>query len=556
MPRERETLEVDVLFVGAGPACLAGAYHLKTLLEARSKEGGSDEVSIAVLEKGPEVGSHALSGAILDPKSLQELMPEFENRGFPSEGKINEDHLYYFSRGAAHRIPFAPAQLRDRGLHVVSLEKLVRWMAGELEKREVEIFAGFPGAELIWEGSRVAGVRTRDQGLDKNGEPKSNFEPGVDIRAKVTILGEGPRGTLTKTLAQKTPDFHGINPQVYVTGVKEIWELPPEKSRPGTVIHSLGYPLPGNMFGGGFIYHMQNNLLALGFVVALEYTDPFTDPHYELQRYKTHPFVAALLEGAEIKNYGAKTIPEGGYYSIPKTYGDGFLIVGDSAGLLNSMRLKGIHLAIKSGMLAAETVVEALEAGDFSSRTLGQYREKVDRSWISRELYACRNFHQAYHGGLWSGLIHTGFQMLTGGRGLKDPWPAIEGHRNLKKLSELGRPPDAKPQRIKFDGKLTFDKLTDVYHSGTKHEEDQPCHLLIGDLDICRGRCREEYGNPCQYFCPAQVYEIEEGEEGGWNLKLNPSNCVHCKTCDIMDPYENITWVPPEGGGGPRYTNM
>jgi electron-transferring-flavoprotein dehydrogenase len=349
-------------------------------------------------------------------------------------------------------------------------------------------------------------------------------------------------------------NLEGLNPQTYGIGIKELWDVQPGRIDPGYVAHTLGWPLSRDMYGGTWIYGMRENRVSLGMVVALEYANPLFDPHQAFQNFKTHPFVRRVLDGGQLVRYGAKTVPYGGWYSMPRNYVDGGLIIGDSASLLNSQRLKGIHTAIKSGMLAAETIYEALCAEDASAKTLAAYPKKIEQSWIKKELWAVRNFHQAFHDGLWKGLMHTGIQFVTGGRGLLDPMRTGPGYQRYKNLH---RDPTLVDQSMRFkgDGKLTFDRLTSVYYSGTRHEENQPCHLVVLDSNICSDRCVREYGNPCQYFCPAAVYEMEM-EKGVPKLKINASNCVHCKTCDIADPYQIINWIPPEGGGGPNYLAM
>ncbi|HUK52630.1 MAG TPA: electron transfer flavoprotein-ubiquinone oxidoreductase, partial [Candidatus Binatia bacterium] len=403
---------------------------------------------------------------------------------------------------------------------------------------------------LIFEGDGIAGVISDDKGLDKNGKPKSNYTPGYELRAKVTVLAEGPRGSLTKQLVS-TCKLDGLNPQVYSIGVKELWEVPEEQIAPGFVAHTMGWPVPASMYGGGWLYGMQGNRVSVGLVIGLEYADPLFDPHEAFQKYKTHPFIRRVLEGGKLLRYGAKTIPAGGWYSMPRPYVSGGLIIGDSASFLDAQKLKGIHMAIKSGMMAAETILEALVKGDASAKTLAGFQERVNASWAKPQLWSVRNFHQGFRNGLVPGLIHAAFQQISGGRGLVDPMRTHAGHEAYAKLD--GRPTPAK--RFQGDGKLTFDRLTDVYHSGTRHDDDEPCHLLVADTSICAGRCAEEYGNPCQYFCPAAVYEMAE-ERGERKLKINAANCVHCKTCDVADPYQIITWVPPEGGGGPNYEGM
>jgi len=440
--------------------------------------------------------------------------------------------------------------LRNHGNYVISLSKLVKWLGGLVEKAGVNVFTQFGGAQLIYEGAGIAGVITEDKGVDKNGRSKDNYTPGYELRAKVTVLAEGPRGSLTKDLVSRLK-LDGLNPQVYAIGIKELWEVPPERIAAGYVAHTLGWPLDSSIYGGGWIYGMRENRVSLGLVAGLEYHDSLFDPHEAFQKFKTHPFVRRIISGGKLVRYGAKTIPEGGWYSMPRTYVDGGLIIGDSAGFLNAQRLKGIHMAIKGGMLAAETIFDALRDGDTSARALAAFPRKVEEGWIKKELWAVRNFHQSFQHGLWAGLFHTAIQFVTGGRGLSDPMRVRPGHEAYHKLDGAG----ASAERFKGDGALTFDRLTDVYHSGTRHEEDQPCHLVVADTNICINRCTREYGNPCQYFCPAAVYEMVQ-EKGEARLKISASNCVHCKTCDISDPYQIINWVVPEGGGGPNYEGM
>jgi electron-transferring-flavoprotein dehydrogenase len=549
MEPEREQLEVDVAVVGGGPAGLCAALRLGQL----AAESGA-EPNIVLFEKGLAVGAHAVSGALLDPQALRELVPDFADKTPPFEAPVSSDDVYYLTSGGKYRFPYLPAALQNHGNYVISIGKLTRWLSKLVEETGVEIFTSFPASEILYDGDSVIGVRTGDRGLDKHGQKKPNYEPGVDVTAKVTILAEGSRGSLTKSLVKKLGLDSGKHPQMYTTGIKELWQLPEGRLAPGRVVHTLGYPLDSRTFGGGFIYGMADNKAALGLVVDLGYENPFTDPHALAQRWKTHPMISDMLSGGTLICWGAKTIPEGGYYSVPRLFADGVLVAGDSGGLLDAARIKGIHIAMKSGALAAEAAWEAVSSGAGGAKALSGYQEKVLGSWIGEQLYKVRNFHQAFQGSLAAGFFHYAFQMITGGKGLKDPMPAVENHVRTKKLAEL--PASARvPIEVAFDGKLTFDKLTGVYHSRTKHEEEQPCHLVISDPDICNGKCTVEYGNPCQYFCPAQVYEMEESE-GKSVLKLNPSNCVHCKTCDIADPYGIINWVPPEGGGGPQYVDL
>ena len=563
---QRETLEMDVLIVGAGPAGLATALRLAELIEQHNAEIDSGKrqgkklstEELYLLEKGREIGAHLLSGAVMDPQGLRELVPDFDHPNSrdraPLATPVLRDAVYFLTASGQWKLPITPPFLHNHGNYVVSLNRLGRWLGQKVEAKGVSVFTGFAGKELLYEDGRVVGVRTDDKGLDRSGKQKSNFEPGYDLRAKITVLAEGPRGSLTKQLIAHKGLDQGRNPQVYAVGVKELWEVPPGRIEPGTVFHTAGWPLTAEQYGGGWLYAMPEGVISLGLVSGLDYRDPSFDPHEAFQRYKTHPFFRAILEGGKLLKYGAKTIPEGGWFSLPKLATDGALLVGDSAGFLNSQRLKGIHLAIKSGMLAAEAILESLRREDFSESCLADYVRRVEQSWVKEELWRTRNFHQAFEGGMMRGAFHVGLQMLTGGRGLYDRYPSHAGHERLEKRKNGG----ARPGREKLipDGKLTFDKLTDVYHSAAKHEEDQPCHLLIADTNICNERCVAEYGNPCQYFCPAAVYEMVEAKDGRRQLHLNPSNCVHCKTCDIMDPYQIITWVPPEGGGGPNYENL
>ena len=538
--------------MGAGPAGLACALHLAGLIRKHNESGAKPELSaenIYVLEKGREIGANQLSGAVMDPRGLRELVPDFEKTA-PLDSPVTDDAAWFFTSKSAWKFPITPPPLRNHGNYVVSLSKLAKWLGGLVEKTGVNLFTGFAGSSLIFDGDRVGGVITDDKGLDKNSKPKSNYTPGYELRAKVTVLAEGPRGSLTKQLVSRLK-LDGLNPQVYSIGVKELWEVPEGRVAPGFVAHTMGWPVPASMYGGGWLYGMQGNRVSVGLVVGLEYADPLFDPHEAFQKYKTHPFIRRVLEGGKLVRYGAKTIPAGGWYSMPRSYVDGALIIGDSGSFLDAQKLKGIHMAIKSGMLAAETILEALVKGDASAKTLSAFQERVDTSWAKKQLWSVRNFHQGFRNGLVPGLVHAAFQQISGGRGLIDPMRTHAGHEAYAHLD--GRRPPA--ERFKGDGKLTFDRLTDVYHSGTRHDDDEPCHLLVADTNICVGRCTQEFGNPCQYFCPAAVYEMVE-ERGERKLKINAANCVHCKTCDIADPYQIITWVPPEGGGGPNYESM
>ncbi|MEK6323454.1 MAG: electron transfer flavoprotein-ubiquinone oxidoreductase [Acidobacteriota bacterium] len=559
MTIEREILEMDVLLVGAGPANLACALHLAKLIAAHSrsaKQSGAkqlDEINIAVIEKASEIGAHQLSGAVLDPISLRELIPDFENEGAPLEAPVGEERVYFLSERGKIPLPILPPPLRNHGNYVVSLNKLARWLGEKCEEAGINIFPEFPGAEMLYDGEAVTGVRTGDKGIDKSGKAKPNFEPGVDIAAKVTVLGEGVRGSLAKQMVNRLKLDRDTDPQVYSVGIKELWEVPDDRFAPGSVIHTMGWPLDSHTFGGSWVYGMRDRIIDIGLAVGLDYRDPNIDPHHEFQRFKTHPLISDLLKGGKLVRYGAKAMPVGGWYTMPQLTADGVMIIGDSAGMLNGERLKGIHTAIKAGMLAAETILDALIKGDFTRNTLGVFDKNLKDSYVGRELYKARNFHQAFDRGRMFGLMTEGISILTGGR-FPSKLPIKAGHEHMQKLKDDGR--EDRYAGLKGDNQLTFDKLTDVYHSGTHHNEDQPSHLKVLDFNICVGRCVEEYGNPCQNFCPANVYEMVDAGEGKRRLQINFSNCVHCKTCDIMDPYQIIDWVPPEGGGGPNYRNM
>lgn len=567
MEENREKLEVDLLLVGAGVASLSAAYQLIQRVNEHNDQidkgiiQGSKIVplEIAIIEKCREVGDSILSGAVMDPSGIQNLMPDWRNRGAPVEAKVTKDSAYFFTKRKAFKFPITPPPLRQHGNYILSLSKFTRWMAGLVQEKGVNIFTGFSGSEMLYEKGdspigKVIGVRTGDKGINKKGEKKSNFEPGIDIHAKLTILGEGVRGSLTRQHISRLGLDAGRNPPSFGTGVKEVWELKPGHFEKGLVYHTMGFPLLKGGMGGGWLYGMDNNLLSLGYVTWLSYKNPLMDPHKNFQLFKTHPLIRKILEGGKMVQYGAKAVSVGGYYSIPKMYSEGCLLIGESANLVDGQRLKGVHMAISSGKMAGDTAFLAIKNGDFSETTLKTYAESFEKSSLKKELLLSRNFHQSFDNGFALGMLRTGIQTLLKGRDLMgNRIKATEDVRHMEKVSGYYGASLPSETSIKFDNQYLFDKLTDVYLAGSMHEEDQPSHLRVADTDLCINKCASEYGNPCTHFCPAQVYEIEENSAGR-HLKLNPSNCVHCKTCDIMDPYDNILWVPPEGGGGPRYT--
>jgi electron-transferring-flavoprotein dehydrogenase len=558
---ERPQMEADVVIIGGGPAGMACALRLSQLIDAHNDQlartGSSvpplSKENIYVLEKAREAGQHCLSGALLDPRSMRELLPGFETEA-PIDAEVSKESVYFLTDRGHFKFPIVPPPLRDHGNYVISINKFVKWMASKVEEAGITIFTGFAGSEMLFSDDGVAGVRTDDKGVDKQGEPKANFEPGYELRSKITILAEGARGSCTKQLIERFQLEDPEHAQTYGVGVKELWEIPAGRVAKGEVIYTLGYPLTMEEYGGAWIYGISDTLLSVGYVVGLDYRDPRLDPHHVFQSFKQHALVRPLLEGGKMIRYGAKSLPYGGWLTMPKLAGKGWMILGDSASLLNSQRLKGIHLAIKSGMLAAETAFESLRVGDHSAGALEAYQSRVEGSWIKEELYPVRNFHQGFEHGLFPGLVNSGVQQVLGGRNFGADFRNHAGYRNLRQLGNIGRSTYGREATLgpaKSDGKLAFDKLTDVYHSGTRHDDDQPVHLVIRDTDICNHRCVTEYGNPCQHFCPAAVYEMVDG-----GIHINFANCVHCKTCDIMDPYQVITWVPPEGGGGPNYDGM
>jgi electron-transferring-flavoprotein dehydrogenase len=559
---ERESMEVDVLYVGAGPANLASAYHLMKQVETHNETAeanGKEPLEppvILVIEKAAGVGDHQLSGAVINTRAFQELMPDFVEQGFPTEYVCDDAQFIAFTRKHTFKSPICPPMFNKRGYHVASLSNVAKWLAEKCEALGIEIYPGFAASEVLTEGDRVTGVRTGDMGIDKNGGQKANYQPGMDILAKVTVLGEGVRGTLSESIIKRL-GLQGEHPQAFKTGIKEIWRVKPEKHKPGRVIHGNLFPDVFKSFDGMWLYDMKDNLVSFGYVTSLAAKNPNNDPHLNAQIFKTVPFMRDLLEGGELVRYGAKCVPMGGLYSQPKLYADGMMLVGDSAGMLNPMRLAGVHMAVKTGMLAADAILEALERDDFTAAQLGSYAENYKRSWAYEEHRQARNFEASADISSFFAFANIPIMMITGGRGLVDNLDLHAPHTAMKKIWELPVSERTK-EEFEFDGKLTFSKEHLVGFSGTQHEVDQPSHLKVADRNICATDCARDYGNPCENFCPAAVYEMVADTEnpGSKKLFIHHENCVHCKTCDIADPYQIITWTPPEGGEGPDYTLM
>ena len=545
---ERESMQYDVVVVGAGPAGLACAIRLKQLAADRGSEA-----SVCVIEKGSEVGAHILSGAVMDPRALAELFPDWQAMDAPLNAPVTEDRFLFLRERSAFKVPnfLLPACFRNHGNYVVSLGNVCRWLAQQAEALGVEIFPGFAATEVLYdERDAVIGVATGDMGIGKDGEPGPNYQPGMELRGKYTFFAEGCRGQLGRQLLAKYKLSDGRDPQVYGIGLKELWQIQPEKHQSGLVIHTAGWPLDTQTYGGSFLYHMEDNLVCIGFVVGLGYTNPYLNPYEEFQRYKTHPAIRPFLEGGKRISYGARAITAGGIQSLPKLIFPGGGLIGDDAGFLNASRIKGSHAAIKSGMLAAEALIDAISAGR-SGDELTDYPEKFRSSWLYEELHRSRNFKPWMSKGLVTGTAMVGIdQIVFGG---KAPWTLHHDHADnetLKKKTEVEPIVYPKP-----DGVVTFDRLSSVFISNTNHGEGQPVHLTLKDAGVPVKINLALYDAPEQRYCPAGVYEIVQ-ETSGPRLQINAQNCVHCKTCDIKDPTQNIVWVAPEGGGGPNYPNM
>ena len=549
---ERESMEFDVVIVGAGPSGLSTAIRLRQLCA----EHDSD-LSVCIVEKGSEVGAHILSGAVLEPRSLEELFPDWKERGAPLHTPAREDRFLFLTRGGAVRLP-TPPQMHNDGNYIISLGNLCRWLGEQAEALDVSIFPGFPAAEVLYhEDGSVRGVATRDMGIGRDGQPKGSFEPGVELHARATVFAEGCRGHLTKALFERFDLRAGVDPQTYGIGIKELWEIEPALHEPGLIVHTLGWPLDRSTYGGSFLYHLEDHQVAVGFVVGLDYANPHLSPFDEFQRFKTHPKIRPTFEGGRRIAYGARAISEGGLQSIPRLTFPGGLLVGDTAGFLNVPKIKGTHTAMKSGITAAEAIFDALNgaapeaaASGAGAVEIADYRPRLEGTWLWDELHRVRNLRPSFRWGLWGGMLYSGLDTyLLRGRA---PWTLHHhpDHATLERASECPRIEYPKP-----DGVVSFDRNSSVFLSNTNHEEDQPVHLTLKDDSVPITVNLAEYDAPEQRYCPAGVYEIVR-EEGGPRLQINAQNCVHCKTCDIKDPTQNIHWIAPEGGGGPNYPNM
>ncbi len=538
---QRETMEYDVVIVGAGPSGLAAAIRLKQLAAASARE-----IAVCVIEKGSEVGAHILSGAVFEPRALDELLPDWKERGAPLITPAAEDRFVLLTATKAIRLP-TPPQMSNHGNYIISLGNLCRWLAGQAEELGVEIYPGFAGAEVLYdEAGRVRGVATGAMGIGKDGKPTDHVQPGVELIGKETLFAEGCRGSLTKTLFERFDLRAGIDPQTYGIGIKELWEVEPAKHQPGLVTHTIGWPLDKSTYGGSFLYHLENNQVAVGFVIGLDYRNPFLSPFEEFQRFKTHPAIRPIFEGGRRISYGARALNEGGFQAIPQLDFPGGSIIGCAAGFLNVAKIKGSHTAMKSGMVAAETVFARLGGA------AADYRSAMAASWVWDELRRVRNIRPSFRWGLWGGLAYSALDTYVF-RG-NAPWTMHHHADNLQLDKAAGSTPIAYP---KPDGKITFDRLSSVFISNTNHEENQPPHLQLKDPSLAIAVNYALYDSPEQRYCPAGVYEIvSEADSGKPRLQINAQNCVHCKTCDIKDPLQNINWVVPEGGGGPNYPNM
>ena len=548
-----DTVSTDVLIIGGGPAGLSASIHLADILKQRGQAG-----RILLVEKGSSIGSHILSGAVIKPSVFKELLPEADFQEIPFNAKVNKDRTVFLTENRAFTLPFHMPYMNNNGNYTASLGQICKYLAVKAEERGVEIYTGFAVDEILYKDGKVIGAKTKDTGLDHNGHQLDNFQAGTSIEAHITVFAEGTRGSLTKMLIKKFHLDKDRNEQVYSLGCKELWSVPPGNIEAGQIYHTMGYPLNNDEFGGGFIYGLNDNKVAVGLVVGLDYKDPTFDVHDAFQVWKTTSFVSKILKGGKLVQYGAKTLPEGGYYALPRLFVDNALIVGDSAGLVAMPSLKGIHLAVKSGMLAAQTIADALLNNDTSEKSLQEYETLFNNSAIYKELYAVRNFRQGFAKGLIVGGLHFATQLLTGGAGFFGRLRSHADYQTTLKLSELKKKPfkDRFKGKLEFDKVLTFDKSTDVYHSGVYHDEQQVVHLHINDKERFNAVNIEQFGAPEQFYCSSEVYERHTNKAGQKELRIHAENCMHCKTCDIKSPGEGITWVVPNGGNGPDFQNM
>jgi len=548
-----DTVTTDILIIGGGPSGLATSIHLADILKENNIKR-----RILLIEKGSSIGSHILSGAVIKTDVFKSLLPDVDFNEIPFNAKVTSDTTVLLSEKGSLKLPFHVPYMSNKGNYTASLGQICKYLAKKAEEKGVEIYPGFSVNEILYKDGKVIGAKTIDTGVDHHGKQLENFQPGTRIEASLTIFAEGTRGSLTKQLIAKYDLQKGKNVQVYSLGCKELWSVPEGNIKPGEIYHTMGYPLNLSEFGGGFVYGLKDNKVAVGLVVGLDYQDPTFDVHDAFQIWKTNPFISKILTGGKLLEYGAKTLPEGGYYSIPKLYVDGALIVGDSAGFLTMPALKGVHLAITSGMLAAKTAVAALGSNDFSENALREYDSLIKKSVIYKDMYPVRNFRQGFSKGLIMGGLHFGTQLITGGAGFFGKLKAHSDSEATKKLNELTYEPfkERFKGKLEFDKVLTFDKATDVFYTGVNHDEQQVPHLRINNPATYETVNIKQYGAPSQFFCSAEVYELHTDKQGHQEIRIHAENCLHCKTCDIKSPGDGITWMVPNGGNGPEFQNM